>query len=62
MQYAIELLEDKLTDLDFAYEKYVVSGILNATRPSAIENRRKAASISAALECLKIKKNETKNL
>jgi len=52
-QTAIEILEARKSNLDFAYEKYVINGNANANGESAINNRLAVISLEASIYALK---------
>ena len=53
MEWAIEILNDKLRQINDAYEKFVVNGSADANSVSAIENRKKAAQLNNAINILR---------
>lgn len=52
MEHAIELLKERLEKLNYAYEKFVLSGKVRKNSSSAMDNRKKADEIERALEIL----------
>lgn len=52
MEYAKEILNERLEQLNNAYEKFVVSGQVNSNSSVALNNRKKAQDIMDALVCL----------
>ena len=52
MKWVIEILADRLRQMNDAYEKYVLNGNVKTNSPNAIENREKAEQISNAIKIL----------
>lgn len=52
MNYAQEILQEKLNVLNNSYDEYVTNGKVNKDSAVALENRRKASELKAAILCL----------
>jgi hypothetical protein len=52
MKWVIEILNNRLRQMNDAYEKYVLNGNVNTDSPNAVENRKKAKQLSNAIKIL----------
>ena len=53
MQYAIEILQERLNSLNEAYQEFVVNGTVDANSDVAVNNERKRDSLTKAIHRLK---------
>lgn len=53
MEWIIEILNERLIQMNDAYERYVLNGNVHVDSHNAVENRKKAEQLSNAINILK---------